>query len=146
MWRVTSARGRELIRGFEGERLESYRCPANKWTISVGVTGPHVTEGMKITQAESDELFAASLRTFEQGVNKLVTAPVTQNMWDAILSLVYNIGLQNFKTSTLLKLLNRGEHRMAAAEFGRWIHVSGAVLPGLVRRRRAEAELFLRRD
>jgi lysozyme len=146
MWRVTSARGREMIRAFEGERLESYRCPAGKWTISVGVTGPHVTEGMKITQAESDELFAAALRGFEQGANKLVTAPLTQNMWDAIISLVYNIGLGSFRSSTLLRYLNRGEHRMAAAEFGRWVHAGGQLLPGLAKRRRAEAEMFLQRD
>lgn len=146
MWRVTSARGREMIRQFEGERLHSYRCPAGVWTISVGVTGPHVTEGMTITQAESDELFAAALRGFEQGINKLLLVPVTQNQWDAIISLGYNIGLQNLKTSTLLRLLNKGCFREASLQFERWSHAGGQQMPGLLRRRRAEMALFVRRD
>jgi lysozyme len=144
--RQTSAAGLDLIRGFEGERLESYRCPAGKWTISVGVTGPHVTEGMKITQAESDELFAAAIRTFETGINKMLLVPISQNQFDAIVALGYNIGLHNLQSSTLLKLLNRGEYSKAAAEFGRWSHAAGQLMPGLVKRRRAEAEMFLKRD
>jgi lysozyme len=146
MWRMTSRAGRELIRQFEGERLESYRCPANKWTISVGVCGPHVTEGMKITQAESDELFAATLRTFELAINKLITAPVSQNQFDAIISLVYNIGLGNFQRSTLLRLLNQGRHRDAVLEFTRWSFANGQQMPGLLRRRRAEMAMFVSRD
>jgi lysozyme len=67
-------------------------------------------------------------------------------MFDALVSLAFNVGLHNLKSSTLLKLLNRGEHLKAAAEFTRWSFANGLQMPGLLRRRRAEAEMFLRRD
>lgn len=145
MTRRTSEAGRALIRKFEGDRLESYRCPAGVWTVSAGVTGPHVKPGMKITQAESDAMFAEALAKFEEGVNAAVKVPLSQPQFDAVVSLVYNIGMPAFRASTLLKLLNAREYGKASTEFGRWIHAGGQVLPGLIRRRSAERDLFLTR-
>jgi lysozyme len=149
MWRVTSARGREMIESFEGRRHTAYPDPATggkPWTIGIGSTGPDVVPGLTWTDAEIDERFSADLRRFEVGVNKMLLVPVSQNQFDALVSFVYNCGLQNLKTSTLLRLLNRGEYSKAAAEFNRWVHAGGQLLPGLVRRRRAEAAMFLQKD
>jgi lysozyme len=149
MWRVTSARGREMIESFEGRRHTAYPDPATggkPWTIGIGSTGPDVVPGLTWTDQEIDERFTADLRKFEVGINKLVTAPISQNAFDAVCSLAYNIGLQNLRTSTLLKLLNQGRHRDAAAEFYRWSFANGQQMPGLLRRRRAEMALFVSRD
>jgi lysozyme len=145
MTRRTSKAGIELIKKFEGDRLESYRCPAGVWTVSAGVTGSHVKPGMKITQEESDALFAEALKKFEAGVTAAVKVPLTQPQFDAVISLAYNIGLPAFRASTLLKMLNAREYGKASTEFGRWIHAGGQVLPGLIRRRSAERDLFLQR-
>lgn len=134
--------GMKLIRDFEGERLESYRCSAGKWTISIGVTGPHVGPGMKITQAESDRMFAEALARFAQGVDRLIKVKVTENQRAALTSLAYNIGLNAFAKSSLLKALNAGRFSEAAERFGQWVHAGGALTPGLVRRRAAERTLF----
>jgi lysozyme len=146
MWRVTSARGRELIESFEGRRNRAYRCPAGIWTCGIGCAGPDIGPDTEWTDDEVEARFSADLRKFEVGINKLVTAPITQPMFDALVSLAFNVGLHNFKNSTLLKMLNKGAYRQAADEFGRWCHAGSVVLPGLVRRRRAEAAMFLRRD
>lgn len=149
MWRMTSARGRALIEQFEGRRHTAYPDPATggkPWTIGIGSTGPDIGPGTVWTDAEIDERFSADLRRFEIGVNKMLLVPVSQNAFDALVSFAYNCGLHNLLTSTLLTLLNRGEPVRAAAEFYRWSYASGRQLPGLLRRRKAEAEMFLTRD
>lgn len=146
MWRVTSKTGRDLIESFEGRRHTAYPDPATSdkpYTIGIGSTGPDVVRGLTWTDQEIDERFAADLRKFEVGINKMLMVPVTQNQWDAIISLVYNIGLSNFKSSTLLRLLNKGCYREASLQFERWSHAGGQQMPGLLRRRRAEMALFV---
>lgn len=146
MWRQTSARGREMIEEFEGRRNKAYRDVGGVYTCGIGCTGPDIGAETVWTDAEVEEHFTAALRKFEVGVNQLVTAPLSQNQFDACISLSYNVGLQNFKTSTLLKFLNRGDYLKAAAEFHRWDKVNGKVVAGLTRRRIAERELFLKKD
>jgi lysozyme len=146
MWRMTSRAGRNMIEAFEGRRHKAYRCSANVLTVGIGHTGPDVTPETVWSDAEIDERFSADLRKVEIAINKLVTAPITQPSFDACVSLAYNIGLHNFKTSTLLRLMNQGRHRDAAAEFPRWSFANGQQMPGLIRRRRAETEMFLQRD
>ena len=79
-----------------------------------------------------------------QAVDRLVKVPLTQNQFDALVSFVFNIGDGAFAASTLLRYLNKGRYQEAAVEFMRWIHAGGKRLDGLIRRRRAEQELFLR--
>lgn len=149
MWRQTSARGREMIESFEGRRHTAYPDPATggkPWTIGIGSTGPDVVPGLTWTDQEIDERFSADLRKFEVGINKMLMRPVSQSQWDAIISLVFNVGLQNFKTSTMLRLLNNGCFREASLQFERWSFANGQQMPGLLRRRRAEAEMFLQKD
>lgn len=146
MARHINAAGMRLIRQFEGDRLESYLCPAGVWTISVGVTGPGIGPGMKITQAQSDALFAETVQRFADGVDRLVTVPISENQRAALVSLAYNIGLKAFEKSTLLRLLNSGDTVGSGRQILLWSKSGGRVMPGLVMRRQAELALYQRPD
>jgi lysozyme len=135
-----------LVKEFEGCRLVAYRCPAGVWTIGWGHTGPEVTEGLTITQAKADEYLEQDLGRVLAGVDRLVTTDLTVGQTAALVSFAYNVGLGALKHSTLLRLLNTGATEAAAAEFPRWNRAAGRVLPGLVRRRAAEMEMFLERN
>lgn len=137
----TDSRGIALIKEFEGLRLTAYRCAADVWTIGYGHTAG-VKKGDTITAGEADALLLNDLATSEQAVSRAVTAPLNQSRFDALVSLVFNIGQGNFRRSTLLKKLNRLDYTGASDEFLRWTRAGGKVVPGLVRRREAEKALF----
>ncbi len=137
--------GLAIVKEYEGCELTAYKCPAGIWTIGYGSTGAHVTPGLTITQAKAEHLLLDDLARFEQGVAKI--APIsTDNQFSAMVSLAFNIGLEAFGSSTLLRLHNDGKHAEAQAQFARWNKGGGKVLPGLVRRRAAEAALYGRVD
>ena len=147
MRRKTATKGISLIKEFEGCRLTAYKCPAGVWTIGYGhtgtVDGKAVISGMTITAVKATELLKKDLASFEAAVNSYVTVPITQNMFDALVSFTFNCGSGALKTSTLLKKLNAKDYNGAAAEFPKWNKAGGVVLNGLVRRRKREQELFL---
>lgn len=147
MTRKTATRGVELIKEFEGCRLTAYKCPAGVWTIGYGhtgtVDGKAIASGMTITAAKATELLKKDLAKFEASVNTYVTAPITQNMFDALVSFAYNCGSGALKGSTLLKKLNANDYDGAAEQFPLWNKAGGKVLKGLVRRRERERQLFL---
>lgn len=147
MTRKTATKGIELIKEFEGCRLTAYKCPAGVWTIGYGhtgaVDGKPVSAGMTITAAKATQLLKSDLAKFEAAVNSYVTAPITQNMFDALVSFAYNCGAGALKGSTLLKKLNAKDYEGAAAEFPKWNKAGGKVLNGLVRRRERERKLFM---
>lgn len=134
-------RGLALIKQYEGCRLKAYRCSADVWTIGYGSTGPHVTAGKVISQAEADALLAKDLERFERTVTQRAVKP-TQNQFDAMVSLAFNVGEQALGNSTLLRKHNAGDHAGAKAEFAKWNKAGGRVLSGLVVRRAAEAALY----
>ncbi|PTU67542.1 muraminidase [Chromobacterium sp. Panama] len=138
-----SANGVKLIQQFEGLRLKAYQDAVGVWTIGYGHTGPDVTPGLVISQAQADALLARDLNRFETGVSRLVSVPLNQNQFDALLSFSYNLGQGSLQNSTLLRLLNQRDYAGAAAQFPRWNKAGGKVLPGLTRRRAAEQALFL---
>jgi lysozyme len=137
-----SQRAVELIRSFEGCRLEAYRDLGGVWTIGWGHTGPEVCEGQTITQEVAEELLLERLGLLAGALNHFLARPVTQNQFDALLSFAYNLGLGALQRSTLLRELNAGDAKAAAAEFPKWNHCNGIKLAGLYRRRVAERELF----
>lgn len=147
MTRKTATKGIDLIKSFEGCKLTAYKCPAGVWTIGYGhtgkVDGKAVASGMTITAAKATELLRADLSKFEAAVNSYVTAPITQNMFDALVSFAFNCGSVALKSSTLLKKLNAKDYSGAAAEFPKWNKAGGVVLNGLIRRREREQQLFL---
>jgi lysozyme len=137
----TSPAGIKFIEEREGCRLTAYQDSVGVWTIGVGHT-IGVVPGMTITQEEADDLLAEDLANAEAAVNSLVKVPLSQPQFDALVSLVFNIGSGAFRNSTLLRKLNAGDTEGAAAEFQRWCHAGDQVLPGLVKRRAAEAAMF----
>ena len=141
-----SQNGINLIKNFEGCRLEAYKCSAGVWTIGYGHTGSDVYKGLTITQEKAESLLKSDLIVHCNNVSKLVKVKLNQNQFDALVSFEYNIGYGNFSSSTLLNLLNKGDYAGAANQFERWVYAGGKVLAGLQKRRKAEKELFLKTD
>ena len=139
----TSEKGLDLIRKYEGLQLAAYVCPGGKLTIGYGHTGPDVTEGRRINVEEANALLEHDVQRFELAVNELVTVPMTQGMFDALISFSFNLGAGSLKSSTLLKKLNADDREAAADEFLKWNKAKGKVLAGLTARRESERELFL---
>ena len=138
-----SENGLDLIRKYEGLKLAAYVCPGKKLTIGYGHTGPDVKSGKKINVEEANALLQKDVQRFEHAVNELVTAPMTQGMFDALISFSFNLGAGSLKGSTLLKKLNADDREAAAEEFLKWNKANGKVLAGLTKRRECERELFL---
>ncbi len=147
MRRTINQLGLDLIKEFEGFRSEAYLCPANIWTIGYGNTfyldGEKVKRGDKISREKAEELLKVTVQIFSDHVNKLLKIPVTSNQFSALVSLTYNIGVDAFKNSTLLKVLNQGNYTEAGNQFLRWNKANGKILEGLNKRRRRERKLFL---
>ena len=145
--------GVELIKKFEGFNSKPYLCPAGKWTIGYGATfyadGKAVTQRDKpITEAEATVLLIALLGQFAAKLKPLIKQNLNDNQFSALVSFAYNVGVGNFQSSTLLKLINAAKFDQAANEFLKWskARVNGVLqpLPGLVKRRAAERSLFIK--
>lgn len=141
----TSVEGLALIKKFEGLELEAYKCAAGVWTIGYGHT-KNVQEGDVISESHADHMLEVELEEFEGYINDNVTVALSQNQFDALVSWVYNLGPANLKASTMLKVLNSGDYEGVPAQIKRWNKAGGKVLEGLIRRREAEALLFIGRD
>ncbi|WP_409246581.1 lysozyme, partial [Acinetobacter baumannii] len=122
--KTTSDVGVNLISGFEGTRFTAYDDGVGIWTIGTGTTvypnGVKVKKGDACTAEQAKTYFKHDLAKFEKTVNESVTVPLTQNQFDALVSLTYNIGSGAFKNSTLLKKLNKGDYQGAADQFLVW--------------------------
>lgn len=147
---ITNDAGKDLIKRWESLQLNAYKCPAGIWTIGYGHTGD-VEEGMKITAHQADAILDADLAKFERGVEEaLQPAKVNENEFSACVSLAFNIGLANFKTSSVVKFIKAGVRDRAALSFSLWDKArdpkTGQLreLAGLAKRRTEEAALFLR--
>lgn len=132
-----------LVKSSEGCRLTAYRDSASVLTIGFG-HARGVREGQTITQAQADALLLDDLDAAAAQVEAMVTVPLTQGQFDALVSFCYNLGAGRLRDSTLLRLLNQSRYQEAAAQFRFWVMAAGQVLPGLVTRRKAERALFER--
>ncbi|WP_374491563.1 lysozyme [Brachymonas sp.] len=144
----TSGAGISLIESFEGFRAAPYLCPAGVPTIGYGMTiypdGRSVTlRDRPITEAQATAGLRALLQRYEAAVTRYVQVPIDQWQFDALVAFAYNVGIENLRTSTLLKMLNQGNKEGAANQFLRWDKSGGRTLAGLTRRRQAERALFL---
>jgi len=142
----TSHDGMDLLKHYEGCSLEAYPDPATGGepiTIGYGNTNPGVLKlGGICTQEEADQMLADRLKKdFEPGVNQLLLT-ANQQQFDAIISLAYNIGLGNLKTSTVVRKHNAGDYEGAAQSILMWNRANGAVMKGLQRRRYAEMLVY----
>lgn len=132
-----------MLKKFEGCRLKAYRCPAGILTIGYGHTSaagdPQVVEGMTITQEQALEILHCDLIKYEKGVAELVKVQLTQNQFDVLVDFAYNAGVGALAKSGLLRAVNAGNFDAVPDELMKWTKGGGKVLPGLVRRRQAEA-------
>lgn len=138
-----SQKGLDLLKQFEGCKLDAYQDIAGIWTIGYGTAGPDIVEGLKWTQEQADERLMKDVEKFATNIDSLVRVALNQNQFDSLVCFTYNVGLGAFQRSTLLKKVNMGSFKAAADEFLRWTIAGGKVSKGLVNRRTAERELFL---
>lgn len=141
----TSQAGVDLIKSFEGLRLDAYIDAVGVPTIGYGHTGPDVKLGNRVNVQQAEILLKKDLARFEEAVERLVKIPLNQVQFDALVSFAFNVGAGAFEESTLLRRLNAKENpcNVAKEEFPRWNKGDGGkVLAGLTRRRLSEAELF----
>jgi len=139
----------DLVKKYEGLSLKPYLCPAKIPTIGYGNTfypnGRKVTmQDKSITEAQANEMLLQTLAKFALEVKALIQVELTENQFGALVSFAYNLGTTNLKKSTLLKLINQGKTLTASNEFSKWTLAGGKVLPGLVKRRLEERQLFLK--
>lgn len=141
-----SYNGVKLLQEFEGFKNEAYKDSAGIWTIGYGSThvdGVAVQEGDTITQEKAEHQMFLDTAAAQTCINANVEVPLKQCMFDALVSLVYNIGGGAFLKSTLFKLLNLQLYDLAANEFVRWNRAGGKEIKGLTNRRIREREYFL---
>ncbi|MBI5121353.1 MAG: lysozyme [Rhodospirillales bacterium] len=139
--------GLALIKRFEGFSAKPYLCPAGWWTIGWGAI--HGRDGQPVTAAtppvaedEAETLLRRDVAVVERAVLRLIAVPLTDRQFDALTSFAFNLGGGALQRSTLRRKVNREEHADVPGEFGKWVWGSGRKLPGLVRRREAEAILY----
>ena len=139
-----------IIKHFEGLRTDAYVDSAGVWTIGYGHTAamgaPIPKRGMSISKQQAEEILKRDIEKTVDVVENIVGPEHISNLTDeqvaALVSFTFNVGGGNFKKSTLLKKIKKGDLRGAAKEFDRWVYAGGKKLRGLVRRRAAERELF----
>ena len=132
-----------LIQHFEGFSATIYRCPAGLATIGYGHV-VHADEDFtdSITTDIAEVLLRQDVTVAEEAVLRLIHVPLANGQFDALVSFTYNLGQGALQRSTLRRKVNRQEHQAAPAELMRWVWAGGRKLPGLVRRRAAEARLY----
>lgn len=138
----------DFIEAWEGCKLVAYKCPAGIWTIGVGHTGPDVHEGDEITYAQSRELLRKDIEAVVKALAPFVNVHVTEGQYVALVSLAFNVGASYVvhNCPRLMRALNAGDVEQTAHQFLDITKAGGKELPGLVRRRKSEAKLFLGED
>lgn len=143
-----SQRGVNLIKKFEGFRAKPYLCSAGVATIGYGSTYYENGVRVKLTDPPIDRVWAEQLLRnvlvhYEREVDAVTTDLITQNQFDALTSFTYNVGITNFRKSTLLQLVNSNyRDPKIRTQFLRWDKAGGRVIEGLKKRREIEANLY----
>ncbi len=134
----------KFIKESEGLRLEAYKDPGDgTLTIGWGHTSG-VKEGDRITQAQAERFLQEDIRIVEDELKRQGLA-LNQNQIDALVSLIFNIGIPQFRTSTILKRIKANPcDPDIRHQFSRWKYAGGKILPGLIRRRKEEADLYFK--
>ena len=134
-----------LVRKWEGLKLKAYPDPGTggkPWTVGYGATGPDIGPGTVWTLAKAETWLLNRLTHDALRIDGMVKPELAPNEMAALVSLAYNIGLANLERSTLLRKLNAGDRKGAAAEFVRWNRAGGREMRGLTNRRNDERKLF----
>ena len=136
----------DLIKKYEGFRPIAYTDSVGVWTIGYGTTrinGEPVKAGMTITEDQAIQFVQQEVNKLWSQIESIVKVNLNDNQMNALVDFAYNLGFNALKTSTLMSKLNAGDFTGAANEFSRWVYAGGKILPGLVKRREAEKQLFL---
>ena len=141
----TSEEGKTLIKKFEGCKLRTYLDAVDVPTIAYGRT-KDVKIGDICTQQQAEDWLEEELVEYEGYVNEAVKVELTQPQFDSLVSWTYNLGPSNLNRSSMLRVLNTSDYDNVPEQIMRWNKAGGRVLPGLVRRREAEAEMFKGND
>lgn len=142
---TTSKLGLQLIKDFEGLRLDAYKCPAGVWTIGYGHT-KGVKQGMVIDQSKADDYLVEDIAPIERELNGL-GVNFRQEQFDALVSWIFNLGTGNFYNSTMKRyILADCTDEQITDQMIKWVNAAGKPLVGLKRRRIAEANMFLGYD
>jgi len=136
--------GLKLIKECEGFRAKAYQDQGGVWTIGYGETGPHVREGVEVTEPLAANWLRGRLKMLREELLKVVHTPLTENEIAGLLSLIYNIGFGAFLHSKILRLINEKHLLEAGNQFLVWNKVAGVYNPGLFERRLKERELFFK--
>jgi lysozyme len=138
--------GLALIRKFEGFRARAYRDAVGVWTIGYGHTAmagaPQVKAGLSVTREKAAQILVRDVVQFSEGVASAVKVELNDNQFSALVSFAYNVGLGNFRKSSVLKAVNAEDHDTVPRRLALWNRAGGRVLPGLVTRRAAEGALY----
>lgn len=137
-----SQKAYDLIKHWEGVRLQSYQDEKGVWTIGYGCTGYNIVRGLTWTQSQADYALKDRVEAIGRILNGCIMSAITQNQFDSLLSLAYNIGQGAFRGSTILRLVNKRQFEEAAKEFPKWCHIGGKTSTGLLNRRLSEQALF----
>lgn len=141
---IYSQTGLQLTESFESLSLKAYWDATGKvWTIGYGHTGKEVVEGLVWTTQQCIDALSLDILKFSKVVNTFVNPQLNQHQFDALVDFTFNVGIFALFKSTLLKDVNLGNMQGADAQFAAWVKSGGKVLSGLVRRRLAEATLFM---
>ena len=149
----------DMIKHHEGVRFKPYQCPAKLWTIGVGhVLYPNQgkmpidqrgsfplaqEDNRQFSKDEVDAILRTDLQRFERGVHTYCPVPLTQGMFDGLVSFSFNVGLGTLQRSTLRQKLLRGDKEGASEELMKYCMAGGKILKGLQTRRIDEKALFL---
>ena len=133
----TSVEGLRLIADYEGCRLQPYQCSAGKWTDGIGNTSG-VVPGKSITERQAAGNFITNVLRTEAALARCVAVSMPQQVYDALVSLAFNVGTGNVCSSTMVALLKKGQWREACYQLPRWVYVKGIFNQGLDNRRGRE--------
>ena len=139
-----SSVGLNLIKQFEGFKATGYQCPGGFNTIGYGhVIKAGESISQPLSESEAETLLLQDIEVAAKAVHRLIKVPLTQGQFDALVSFAFNCGAGALQRSTLRACVNREEHMQVPAELLKWTHSCGKSLPGLMRRRMAEALLYM---
>lgn len=143
--RYIGKKGLALIKRYEGFSAKPYVCPAGKWTIGYGHTNGVTADTKPVTEEEGEQLLREDLMRVTDDLNRIVPASLNQEQFDSLCSFAYNVGLGAYMGSTLRKVVsaNPKDIDRIRTEFLKWVYAGNKRLPGLVERRKAEADLFI---
>lgn len=137
-----SQQGIDLLKELEGFCAEAYKDSGGIWTIGYGTTGDWITDQSKITKEDAEKLLRHDIARCETALQNNVKVHLDQTEFDALCCFIYNVGVQAFKDSTLLKIVNQAHFDQVPAQLRRWNKVKGEINKGLINRREKEIELW----